>query len=57
MLFHPDYVGETLLAYLRRSGVPKARYLQYLLDTEYREDPRDYNPTEVLYQITVEKQA
>lgn len=28
---------------------------QYLLDTEYRPNPKDYNPTEVLYQISVEK--
>ncbi len=54
-LFHPDYVDCTLLAYLRRCGVGGAKALQYLLDTEYRPNPKDYNPTEILYQISLEK--
>lgn len=33
----------------------RAKYLQYLLDEEYRENPKDYQPTEVLYQLILEK--
>lgn len=45
---------ETLLEYLRRCGL-QAKYLQYLLDENYRENPKDFTPTEVLYQLIVEK--
>jgi hypothetical protein len=55
-LFHVDYIGETLLGWLRDCGV-KSKYLQYLLDTEYRENPRDYLPSEILYQIIIEGKA
>ncbi len=46
---------ETLLEYLRRCGVVKAKYLQYLLDEEYRPNPKDFLPTEILYQLIVER--
>ena len=53
-LFHPDYVVETLLSYLRRCGVKSCNSLQYFLDTEYRPNPKDYSPSEILYQIVLE---
>lgn len=34
MLFHPDFVQETLLAYTRRCHVSKAKSFQFFLDTE-----------------------
>lgn len=46
--------AETLLEYLRRCGIKKAKYLQYLLDEEYRPNPKDYQPTEILYQLIVD---
>ena len=53
-LFHPDYVVETLLSYLRQNGVKKAKALQYFLDDQYRENPKDYSPTEIVYQIILD---
>lgn len=49
---HPT---ETLLEYLRRCGVQSPKYLQYLLDEQYRPNPKDYSPTEIVYQLIVEK--
>ena len=34
MLFHPDYVQETLLAFARQCHVSKAKSFQFFLDTE-----------------------
>ena len=53
-LYHPELIANTLESYLRQSKVKGVKYLQYFLDTEYRENPKDYAPTEILYQFILE---
>ena len=53
VLWHPDFVGLSLGAYFRRSGLTAVRASEYLLDDVYRPDPRAFvaSTTLLLYEL------
>jgi hypothetical protein len=48
----PDYVAAALTAYLEECGV-SAEYSSYFVDKQYRPNPDDYQPTQVLAQLNL----
>ena len=45
----PDYVAAALTAYLEECGVSA----EYFVDKQYRPNPDDYQPTQVLAQLNL----